>query len=225
MHSLLRNVLVVFILCAFGLAALAQDIERPAGFATGSLTVSGCSGTYNAGSGTNTGQMYDGGHTLPAPNSTSGTYYVSSLNYPGSVRWAGFNFQWSGGAQSYSSLTLSINLSCTSLYPGDSTAFCAGSYSTNSGSTFASLYSLSDTAGPQTVTVTIPASTALGSIVVNNCVNASYDTLNSGLNQATVTIWDVWLYGTYLGTGKQIQTFSTRLYPRRVHITRRLEIG
>ena len=175
------------------------DIERPTAIAPSTSTSIGCTGTNYAGVSTNTGLMYD--TTNPPPNSTSGTLAASSLNTAGSTRWAGWQFNgWGSATGAYSALTLNVNLSCGSLYPGDGTGHCDVAYSLDAGTTWGTLTILSDTASQQTATVPIPMGTTLSNIYVGACEQASYDTINSAANTATATIWDIWTAGALTPT-------------------------
>ena len=219
----LRLILVAFALCT---SLWAQEIRRPTANAASSSTSIGCTGTNQAGTVTNSSNMYDAG---TPPTSTSGTLKVSRAA-TGTPWWAGQQFTgWATASGAYTALTLNVNGSCTTGNTTGGFGGCSIAYSLNAGSTWTTAWQdLTDPTSQTTYTISIPPGTTLGNIYVAACSQASYDTTDGGATTTTFTIWDIWTSGTLSGSipnQSTFQTYVTASLRRKIHIKRELIAG
>lgn len=195
MRSLLRIVFFVWLLLTVLLVAdlaRAQEIKRPTAEAdAGAVAAFGCSGT-NSASG-----------TMPNFYDASGQSTSSSLTGAGSTTTTFYKTRkftsWQTTGNTYSALTLNVNVSTAS--GGVGGGLMGIVYSTNSGGSWTSITSASDFT-QQTFTVSLSAAQDLSTLQVGVCVEGeSGGGVLGDFGSETVTGFDIWTSGTTSGGG------------------------
>ena len=189
----MKKLIAVLILAAT-VTAWASTYARPSADAD-SASAYGCTGTDQTS--TSMSAVYSG-KSGAGPTGVSSGLAVTS---PGSG--AAYNYTtriFSGfpsGAQS--SVTLDVSEACANNY-NSVYGKCAVEYSTNSGSTWTSLYSGSNSS-QTTYTVSIGSMTNLSTLQVSVCSQARYDPVDLTLTAETITAYDIWAVLPSAGAG------------------------
>lgn len=180
----MKKLIATLILAAASMA-WASTYARPSADAN-SASALGCSGTDQTS--TSMSAVYSGKSGAGPTGASSGLAVTSpgsgtAYNYTTRI-FSGFP----AGAQS--SVTLDVSEACAN---NDAPSFglCAVEYSTNSGSTWTSLYSGEDSS-QTTYTVSIGSMADLSTLQVSVCSHAKYDLITPTSTDETVTAYDIW---------------------------------
>jgi hypothetical protein len=189
----MKKLIATLILAAASMA-WASTYARPSADAN-SASALGCSGTDQTS--TSMSAVYSGKSGAGPTGASSGLAVTSpgsgvAYNYTTRI-FSGFP----SGAQS--SVTLDISEACAN-DTSSTDGHCAVEYSTDSGSTWTSLYS-GGNSSQTTYTVSIGSMTNLSTLQVSVCSQAKYDIVVPSITTETITAYDIWAVLPSAGAG------------------------
>ena len=192
------------LLLLYGSISWAQssyEYRRPATDAdstNNALGAAACNDNVGTNSGSSSNSAVYTGKTGPGPTGSIAAQGITNTTYPAKYRTRVFT-TWQAAGNSYSNLTINVNVKCAITDGGDNVGgLCGAAYSTDGGSTWTTIYSYgSESRGsdsPTTYTANITG-TPLGGVQVGVCALAAGDYGGQGTG-ATITTYDIWTTGT-----------------------------